>query len=148
MGTSAAKFNAYTKVEVETASQSRLVIMLFNGAIKRAEEAKRQLEQHSTEGAHNNLVRAQDIIGELRTSLNMQTGKLAKDLDRIYEYLQHLLIQVNINKDPKELTLFVTLTTEMRDTWQQAFDETAQEGKKAATLSANKHGAALLNIQR
>ena len=148
MGTSAAKLNAYTKIEVETASQSRLITMLFNGAVKRAEEAKRQFEQGSLQGAHNSLVHAQDIIGELRASLDMQTGEIARNLDRIYEYLQHLLIHANINKDPKNLTLFVTLATEMRDTWQVAFDQLDQEGSKVASLPTNKHGAALLNIQR
>ena len=91
-----AKMNAYTRVDVETASQGKLIVMLFNGAIKRAEEAKRQLDKGDRQSVHNNLVRAQDIIAELRGALNMKAGEIAVNLDRIYEYFQHLLISATV----------------------------------------------------
>ncbi|MBM3290330.1 MAG: flagellar export chaperone FliS, partial [Candidatus Hydrogenedentes bacterium] len=94
----AAQYKAYQRVDIETASQGKLVVMLFNGAIQRAEEAKRQLAKARTEGAHTNLVRAQDIVAELRSALDMK-APIAKQLDRVYEYFQHLLIKANVRKD-------------------------------------------------
>ena len=91
----AAQYNAYKRVDVETSSQGKLIVMLFNGAIQRAEEAKRQLAKGRTEGVHNNLLRAQDIVAELRNALDMKVA-IAKQLDRIYEYFQYLLIKANI----------------------------------------------------
>jgi len=67
MSATASKFGAYTRVDIETASQGKIIVMLFNGAIKRAEEAKRQLEKGKREGVHNNLIRAQEIIAEQAT---------------------------------------------------------------------------------
>ncbi len=147
MSSSASNLGAYTKVDVETASQGKLIVMLFNGAIKRAEEAKRQLEHGSTEAVHNNLIRAQDILAELRGALNMKAGPIARDLDRLYEYFQHLLIQSNINKSVDGITECVELMTDMRDTWHELFETLAKEKSSAKAPAINQHGAAMLNLQ-
>ena len=149
MSATATKFSAYTRVDVETASQGKLVIMLFNGAIKRAEEAKRQLEKGKNESVHNNLIRAQDIIAELRGALNMNMREVSRNLDRIYEYFQHLLITANIHKESTPINECVELLTNMRDTWQQAFDTVAKEGVQPVLhpSHANPHGASMLNIR-
>jgi len=148
MSATASKFNAYTQVDVETASQGKLIVMLFNGAIKRAEEAKRQIEKDKKDSAHNNLIRAQDIIAELRGALNMNAGPVASNLDRIYEYFQHLLVMANIRKDAQPIVECVELMTSMRDTWQDLFDAMAkQEGPDKQAPVVNQHGAAVLNMQ-
>jgi len=147
MSATASKYEAYTRVDVETASQGKLIVMLFNGAIKRAEEARRQLEKGKREGVHNNLIRAQEIIGELRGALNMQAGPLATNLDRMYEYFQHLLIQANIKKLAEPIEECVELMTQLRDTWQELFDGIARQEPPKARPETNPHGAAVLNIQ-
>jgi len=151
MSATASKFGAYTRVDIETASQGKIIIMLFNGAIKRAEEAKRQLEKGQREGVHNNLIRAQEILGELRGALNLQAGPVAKNLDRIYEYFQYLLIQANIKKTPQPIEECVGLMTDMRDTWQELFANLAKEEVQIPAnpiqASINQHGSALLNIK-
>lgn len=151
MSATASKYDAYTRVDIETASQGKLIVMLFNGAIKRAEEAKRQLERDKREGVHNNLIRAQEIIAELRGALNLQAGPVAKNLDRVYEYFQHLLIQANLKKEAKPIEECVELMTMMRDTWQELFTGLAkQDAAPIATpaqSSINQHGSALLNIK-
>lgn len=146
MATSTAGYGVYRKVDVETASQGKLIIMLFNGAIQRAEEAKRQLERGGVEGVHNNLIRAQDIIGELRSALNMSAGEISRNLDRLYEYFQHLLIMANIRKQTAPIEECIRHLTSMRDTWKELFDNIAKE-ETPATPHINQHGAAVMNIQ-
>lgn len=136
---------AYRKVDVETASQGKLIVMLFNGAIQRAAEAKRQLDKGRLEGVHNNLIRAQDILAELRNALNMNAGEIARNLDRIYEYFQHLLIMANIRKDAGPIDQCVSMMTEMRNTWQELFEHLGREQRLAPPI--NQHGAAHVNIQ-
>ncbi len=140
------KTNAYTKVDVETASQGKLIVMLFNGAIKRAEEAKRQMEKGKNEGIHNNLIRSQEIIAELRASLDMKQGKVATNLDRLYEYFQHLLVTANIKKENAPIDECIELMVDMRDTWQEAFQKAAIE-KPESSPQINQHGATVLNLQ-
>jgi flagellar protein FliS len=142
----AAQYNAYKRVDVETASQGKLIVMLFNGAIQRAEEAKRQLAKGRTDGVHNNLLRAQDIVAELRSALDMKVA-VARQLDRIYEYFQHLLIKANIRKDSTPLDEVVVHLTTMRNTWQEAFAKATDTEAAEAPKPVNTHGASLINMQ-
>lgn len=143
----AAGYQSYKTVDVETASQGKIIIMLFNGAMQRAEEAKRQLERNRIEGVHNNLIRAQEILGELRSALDLNTGgDIAKNLDRIYEYAQHLLIMANVRKDVKPIDECVGHLTVMRDTWKEVFENLAREQKPEAP-QVNPHGATVMNFQ-
>jgi len=146
MASSAVGYSTYKRVDVETASQGKLIVMLFNGAIQRAEEAKRQLEKGRLQNVHNNLIRAQDIIAELRGALNMSAGEIARNLDRIYEYFQHLLIMANIRKDTTPIDECVRMMSTIRDTWQEVFDGTGKESP-STTPQLNQHGAAVMNVQ-
>ena len=147
MATTASSYNAYKKVDVETASQGKLIVMLFNGAIQRAEEAKRQIDRGRYETVHNNLVRAQDIIGELRGALNMSAGEVARNLDRSYEYFQHLLIQANLRKEAKPIEECVKLMADLRDAWQQLFEGVRHTSAAPAAPTLNLHGASVINIR-
>jgi flagellar protein FliS len=140
---------AYKKVDVETASQGKLVIMLFNGAIQRAEEAKRQIQKGRIDGVHNNLVRAQEIVAELRGALDMNGGgDIARNLNRIYEYFQHLLVKANIQKKNPPIEECIGLMTIMRDTWQDVFLKVSTEAlPAAASPRINPHGSAILNLE-
>ncbi len=118
-----ATVNTYKAVNINTASQGKLILMLFDGAIKRAEEAIRQLEKNNMESVHRNLIRAQEIITELRSSLRIDIGgEIAVNIDRIYEYIHYLLVQGNLKKDPKPIRESIEHMKSMRDTWKEAFD--------------------------
>ena len=147
MAGSAANYGTYKRVDVETASQGKLVVMLFNGAIQRAEEARRQVDKGSNEGVHNNLIRAQDIIAELRSSLDMKTGTIAANLDRIYEYIQHLLVKANIRKDAEPIAEAIEHMTSMRDSWKDAFDAVGKDDPVPTPPRMNQHGSTMMNIQ-
>ena len=138
---------AYKQVGIETASQGKLIVMLFNGAIQRAEEAKRQMASNNTESVHNSLIRSQEIIGELRGALDMSTGEVAANLDRIYEYFQHLLVSANIRKDAELIDNCVELMTSLRDTWEEVFSKVATEESPRPAPVINPHGSAIMNLQ-
>lgn len=129
MAISSETLNTYKSVTVNTASQGKLILMLFDGAIRRAEEAIRQMEHNNIELVHKNLIRAQDIITELRSSLNMEIGgEIARNLDRIYEYIHYLLVQGNLKKDPKPVRESIEHMRAMRNTWKEAFEIYQKEG--------------------
>ena len=142
MGTS-----AYRRVDIETASQGRLIVMMFNGAISRAVEAKRRLEAKEGQAVHENLIQAQEIIAELRSALNMDTGEVAKNLDRSYEYFHHLLVTANIKKVAEPIDECVLLMTFIRDTWQELFTQVEREGTPDRPPAINKHGASVMNLE-
>ncbi|MEK7795126.1 MAG: flagellar export chaperone FliS [Candidatus Hydrogenedentota bacterium] len=138
---------AYKRVDVETASQGKLIIMLFNGAIQRAEEAKRQMARGNIGQVHKHLVRAQDIIAELRGALDFSAGEVAQNLDRAYEYLGHLLVKANIYKDSAPLDECVTFMTELRDTWQALFEQVSRRTADTSAPQINRRGSTVMDLQ-
>lgn len=139
--------SAYRRVDVETASQGRLIVMMFNGAISKAVEAKRMLEAKNGPEVHRNLILAQEIISELRSALNMNTGEVALNLDRSYEYFHHLLVTANIKKTADPIDECVLLMTSMRDTWQELFSEIDRDESLNVPPAINKHGASVMNLE-
>jgi flagellar protein FliS len=140
---------AYKKVDVETASQEKLIIMLFNGAIQKAEEGKRRINSANIEEAHNQLVSAQEIISELRNALDMSVGEIAQTLDRAYEYLYHLLVQANIKKETSQIDECIGHLIEIRDTWKEAFSiqDDQQVAVPKVTPAINQLGSSVINFK-
>lgn len=138
---------AYRRVDVETASQGRLIVMMFNGAISQSAEARRRIVGGESTAAHKYLIQAQEIITELRSALNMDAGELAQNLDRSYEYFHHLLVTANIKKTTDPIDECVKLMTSMRDTWQELFDDVEREESIEIPPAINKHGASIMNLE-
>lgn len=139
--------NAYKQVDVETASQGKLIVMLLNGAVQRAEEGRRAIEAEDLQGTHLHLIRAQDIIAELRAALNMDAGEIAQQLDRTYEYLHHLLVQANIQKDTAPIDECVEHLRGLRDTWEDVFRQVDAENPASDAPRINPHGNSVINVQ-
>jgi flagellar protein FliS len=137
----------YKQVHIETASQGKLIVMLYDAAIMRTEEAISLIGSRKLDAINNNLVRAQDIIAELRASLNMKAGgEIAANLDRIYDYVHRLLIRGNVRKETASLEEAVKLMTILRDTWKELFENLpATEIPPVPTEAAR--GTAMINVR-
>ena len=97
---------------------------------------------------HENLVRAQDIIAELRAALDFDATPVSQDIDRVYEYLGHLLMQANINKESDSIDEFVEHATALRDTWDEAFRRAESENPAGPPVpDAGSQGASIVNLQ-
>ncbi|HHY15871.1 MAG TPA: flagellar protein FliS, partial [Firmicutes bacterium] len=55
-------YQAYRQTQIATASQGELLLMLFDGAIRFAKQAKEHMEAGKIEAAHEKLLRTQAII--------------------------------------------------------------------------------------
>jgi flagellar protein FliS len=150
MALNGSSYNAYKQVDVETASQGKLIVLLFNGAIQRAEEARRLIDSEpmDIQAIHENLIRAQDILNELRNALDLNMGEIAQNLERSYEYFHHLLIQANMKKDSSLIVECVELMTIIRDTWEEVFQQVSEEEILPPEKPViNRHGNSVLNIK-
>ncbi len=149
MNQAMASYGAYRKVDVETASQPKLIRLLFNGAIQRVEQAKPLLHEKQRDLAHNHLVRAQEIVAELRNALDMKTGEIAVNLDRSYGYVQGLLMSANVSRDMAKLDEALEHLAELRDLWEEVFTLVTEGGVAAAAPRKEDAvgGRALLNVR-
>jgi flagellar protein FliS len=110
---------AYQQNSVTTAPPEKLVLMLYDGALRFIAEGKGAIERGELSRANASLGNAQKILNELRIGLNLQAGEIAGNLERLYEYINYRLIQANIKKDPQILTEVAELLSEIRAAWAQ-----------------------------
>jgi flagellar secretion chaperone FliS len=114
--------NAYKEIQIETANQVRLIVMLYDGAIKHInlaidcfEEGHRRYDEINT-----HVIAAQDILSELMASLDFEKGgMLAKNLFSLYSFMNRRLLDGNMKKDPVPLAEVKRLLGELRDAWDE-----------------------------
>jgi flagellar protein FliS len=110
---------AYQGNKIMTASPAELTLMLYEGAIKFCNIAIMALEKGDIQKAHQNIVKAENIIMEFRATLD-PNYPVAKDFDVMYDYIYRRLIDANITKDKEIVEEAVGFIREMRDTWKEA----------------------------
>ena len=108
----------YQKNAVQTASPAKLTLMLYDGAVKFTNIAIEAIEAGDIEKAHNNIVKAQNIIVEFRSTMDMKYP-VAKDFDVVYDYIYRRLVEANMKKDKDILVEALKHIKTMRDTWRE-----------------------------
>ncbi|MFY9446633.1 MAG: flagellar export chaperone FliS [Dethiobacteria bacterium] len=112
-------YQRYRANAVETADPGRLILLLYDGALRFINQAEQALERQDLEQAHYKLLRAQDIIAELMGSLDLEQGELAGNLFRLYDYMHYRLIQANIKKSAAPLQEVSAMLKSLRESWQE-----------------------------
>ena len=119
-------FNAYKQNSVTTASPGELTLMLYNGCLKFLTKAKAAIEVKNIQERNNNIQRAQAIIAELMSTLNMDI-EISKQMLPLYDYMNRRLTDVNIQNDIAIIEEVEGLVTEFRDTWKEVIKITRQQ---------------------
>ena len=130
-------YKAYKQNQVQTASQQELLLMLYRGALKFLDKAKAALEEKNIENSHHYLVRTQNIMAELMSSLNYErsedeVSELVGGLYNVYGYMRRRLIQANVDKD----TAPVEEVEKMFRALLQAWEESVQPAGAAAAAAS------------
>lgn len=114
-------YSIYQQNEILTAPRGKLLLMLYDGAIKFLKFAKKSMDEKNIENTNKYLRRAQDIINELMVTLNMDYD-IAKQLYSLYDYMEYRLIQANIKKDKNMVDEVIGLLSELREAWEEAIN--------------------------
>ncbi|MHC1749819.1 MAG: flagellar export chaperone FliS [Cellulosilyticaceae bacterium] len=118
-------YQVYQNNSIMTASGPELTLMLYNGAIKFCNQAKEAIEIKNLQKAHENIIKTENIIEELRITLKKDLP-IAKDMDNMYMFINDLLVKANMKKDVNMLEDATFLIKEFRDAWKEAMGK----GKK------------------
>ena len=113
-------YEAYTQVNINTADQRQLIMMLYDGALRFMKKGVKKIEQQELEGAHNYLVRSREIVAELLATLRPEKGgELGDNLKRLYTYAFNRLVEANLLKDPEIVEEVIGIMSTLRDGWAQ-----------------------------
>ena len=123
-------YNQYKQTQITTANQGKLIVMLYDGAIKFLNIALDNLDLRTYDIVNNNIIKAQDIITELLVSLNMEEGgEISQNLFNLYMYFKRQLLEANIKKDGEILKQTIKMLKELRDAWDQISANEAKSDK-------------------
>jgi len=135
---------SYKAQSVQTASPGKLVLMLFDGYLRFTSAAKNAWEEgdiiKKNEGINNNLIRAQNIVTELQSSLDMSVpGDLPGTLYRLYDYVLTNLQQANLSKDIQKVEEADKVIAELREAWAEMLtqnpENTSSDGGQPGSIS-------------
>ncbi len=130
----------YQKTTVETASNEKILIMLYDGAIQFLNKAKIALNEKNYEQSHNNLMGAQRILEEFINTIDKEPNpELATNLINLYEYFISRLVHANIKHEIAPIDEVLKFLKELKSTWEQAIVIAQKERAEliAKTRAAN-----------
>jgi len=109
---------AYQESSVTTQSKGRLIVLLYDGAIKFMKLAIKELEAGNYEEKGRYINKAQKIINELNAVLDMNAGgEIAANLRRLYCFMGNRLDEANIKRDPRMILEVIELMEELNQGW-------------------------------
>jgi flagellar secretion chaperone FliS len=110
----------YLRDSINTASPAKLLIMLYDRLIIDLVKGEEALLAGDREGANDRLTHAQDIVLELRASLDVEAWSGAPGLANLYGWLLTELIGANIARDADRVVACRVLVEPLRDAWNEA----------------------------
>jgi flagellar protein FliS len=121
---------AYRQTEARSRSPLELVVMLYDGALRFVTEAQEADANGKIAVRGKAISRTLAIVGELQSTLNVaEGGDIARELDRLYSYIQGRLLDVSAKKDKTALAEVHKLLSTVRDSWAQIASPTTQAAR-------------------
>ena len=111
---------SYRKTNITTSDPVRLIIMCYEGAIDSLKLAKEKIKEKDYEKKAKAIIKAQDIIEELMSSLNFEKGgEIADNLESLYNYMLRRILQGDLNKDVGAIDEVIGIFSDLLSAWQE-----------------------------
>lgn len=118
-------YQQYQEAQLETASPGKLLLMLYDGALRFLTQAHQAMGESRFQEAQGFVLRAEDIITELMATLDMSYGEIPQNLYNLYEYFNWRLVQAMAKRDPAMIEEVQERLRELRSAWVEAIKNTA-----------------------
>jgi flagellar protein FliS len=116
---------AYQQSSILTATPERLVVMLYDGALRFFYQAAVAMRDGSRPLAEEKLRRGEAIVDHLIKTLDMSAGDVAQNLEGIYVFCKRLLMEARFEQDADKVEQVRALLGELRESWAQLAGVTA-----------------------
>ena len=118
--TSPALRDRYLADSVSTASPGKLLVMLYDRLVMDLVQGEEAMRAGDRERSGERLTHAQEIILELRTTLDLDAWSGAPGLANLYGFLLTELIGANVGRDADRIAACRALVEPLRDAWREA----------------------------
>ena len=117
---------AYRDTQIKTASQGKLIVMLYDEAIRQVNNAINDMNgsTETMDRVNGAIIKAQELVTELMASLDFERGgEIAQSLFSLYMFFNQQLVDANLKKVAKPLQEVKTMLLELRSAWAQISDK-------------------------
>jgi flagellar secretion chaperone FliS len=121
-------YQKYKQTSVQSASREKLLLMLYEGAIRFMKQALIAIDAKDIAGRGMNIGRAFDIVNELNNTLNHQAGpEIAKNLEQLYMFINEQLTKSNATGQKKPLEDALKIMEKLYSGWVEALENLKRE---------------------
>lgn len=128
-------YRQYQKTAVTTASREKILLMLYEGAIKFTRQARHAMSEKKIADKGKFISKATAILSELMATLDFKVGgKLAADLENLYIFMIDKLVEGNIQNDQECLKCVEDLLGTLYIAWKDVIENPRADGIPSKTL--------------
>jgi flagellar secretion chaperone FliS len=118
----------YLRDQILGASPEKLVILLYDGAIRNVEEARKRRFDIDPFEFTQLLTKTQAIVAELTGSLKFELlGEAGPNMLLLYDFVYEELIEAHRDKSDERLQNAVSILKKMRATWLETVERSKEE---------------------
>lgn len=141
-------YKQYQKTQVTTASREKILLMLYEGAIRFTKQARIAMVDKKIAEKGKAISKATAILSELMATLDFKVGgQLAHDLENLYIFMIDKLIEANIQNKVEPLEAVEKLLTTLYSAWKDVIDNPRPDGCPSPTLQPEEYKAYVAQLQ-
>ena len=128
--------NTYQEIAVQTSSPTKLVVMLYEGAIRFLRQSITAIQSKDLDQKRHSVDRAVAVIQHLQGTLDMDRGgAVAAELDKLYTYINSKIIEGSSKLQTAPIEEAIKLLTVLLSGWEEV-SRRGQEQTVPTTLLA------------
>lgn len=123
-----AAYQKYKNTSIMSASREKLLLMLYEGAIKFTKLAIKAIDEKKIAERGLNIGRAFDIVLELNNTLDHKVGgEVAAHLEQLYMFITDQFTKANITGDKQYLLNALKILETLHEGWVGAVEKLKKE---------------------
>jgi len=128
--------NTYQEIAVQTSSPTKLVVMLYEGAIRFLGQSVTAIESKDIDTKRQSIDRAMAVIQHLQSTLDRDRGgDVAAELDRLYIYITSKVLEGSTKLQTEPIEEAIKLLNVLLSGWEEIVKK-EQENAVPTTLLA------------
>lgn len=125
-------YQKYKNTQIQSASPEKLLLMLYEGAIKFNKLAIKATEEKKVAERCVNIGRAFDIVLELNNTLDHKVGgEVAAQLEQLYMFVTEQYTKANATGNAEPLKAALKILENLYAGWVQAIEKNKKDTEKA-----------------
>ena len=121
-------YQKYKQTSIQSASREKLLLMMYEGAIKFTKLAIKSAEEKKVADRCMHIGRAFDIVLELNNTLDHKVGgEIAAKLEQLYMFITEQYTKANLKGDPEPFKVALKILENLYEGWKQAVEKLKEE---------------------